>query len=97
MAKHLPPLTDAVGEVRELTRADAGRAMPFSQLPASVQHTLASRHRGPQKAPTKQQVTVRFSPEVLARFRASGQGWQSRMDAALQDWLKVHDPSELGH
>ena len=95
MASRLPPLTDSSGEVRELTKEDASRAMAFGQLPESLQRTLSSRRRGPQKTPTKQQVTVRFSPEVLERFRSSGAGWQTRMDAALQDWLKTHDPSEL--
>jgi len=43
----------------------------------------------------KEQVSVRYSPEVLSYFRATGDGWQTRMDAALQllvtkhpDWLK---------
>jgi len=44
--------------------------------------------RGPQKAPTKERITIRLSPEVVARFRATGEGWQSRMDAALQEWLR---------
>ena len=43
--------------------------------------------RGPQVAPTKQLVSVRYSPEVLAFFRASGTGWQSRMDDALKQWV----------
>ena len=43
--------------------------------------------RGPQVAPTKQLVSVRYSPEVLAFFKASGAGWQSRMDDALKQWI----------
>ncbi len=43
--------------------------------------------RGPQVAPTKQLVSVRYSPEVLAFFKASGTGWQSRMDDALKQWV----------
>ena len=43
--------------------------------------------RGPQVAPTKQLVSVRYSPEVLDFFRASGTGWQSRMDDALKQWV----------
>jgi len=27
---------------------------------------------------------------VVETFRATGTGWQTRMDAALQDWLKTH-------
>jgi uncharacterized protein (DUF4415 family) len=43
--------------------------------------------RGPQVAPTKQLVSVRYSPEVLAFFKAGGAGWQSRMDDALKQWV----------
>jgi uncharacterized protein (DUF4415 family) len=27
---------------------------------------------------------------VLDRFRATGTGWQTRVDAALREWLEVH-------
>lgn len=35
-------------------------------------------------------ISIRLSEEVLARFRASGPGWQSRIDAALKEWLAAH-------
>jgi uncharacterized protein (DUF4415 family) len=38
-------------------------------------------------------VTVRYSPEVLAAFRATGAGWQTRMNDALKDWLSTHSPA----
>ena len=43
--------------------------------------------RGPQVAPTKQLVSMRYSPEVLAFFKSGGAGWQSRMDEALKQWV----------
>jgi len=43
----------------------------------------------------KQSVTLRYSPEVIEAFRSTGNGWQTRMDAALKDWLKHHDPDEI--
>jgi uncharacterized protein (DUF4415 family) len=49
--------------------------------------------RSPQKAPTKQRATIRLSRDVLERFRATGRGWQTRMDAALREWLENH-PAE---
>lgn len=60
--------------------------------PAAVRAALAERRRmrGPQKAPTKEQVAIRFSPEVLAYFRATGKGWQVRLDAALKEWIAAH-------
>lgn len=52
--------------------------------------------RGRPKAETvRERITIRLSPDVLAQFRATGPGWQTRMDAALADWLKEHDPEEL--
>lgn len=56
---------------------------------------VVGRVRGKGKRPVKEQVAVRYSPEVLAAFRASGVGWQTRMNAALADWLKSHSPDEL--
>jgi uncharacterized protein (DUF4415 family) len=35
----------------------------------------------------KTQTTVRISNEVLAYFRASGRGWQTRMDEALKKYV----------
>jgi len=40
----------------------------------------------------KERITISLTKSVVDRFRASGDGWQLRMDAALQDWLKDHMP-----
>lgn len=37
-------------------------------------------------------LSVRYSPEVVEYFRATGRGWQTRMDDALKEWLKEHAP-----
>jgi uncharacterized protein (DUF4415 family) len=44
--------------------------------------------RGPQKLPTKVAVTVRYSAEVIEYFKSTGEGWQTRMNEALQDYVK---------
>ena len=62
----------------------------------SVHAMLGIRRRGPQKTPTKQVVTIRLSPDVVEAFWASGTGWQTRVDAALRDWLKTHQPGLAG-
>lgn len=93
MAKH-SPLTNKAGEVRELTEADVARAVRIEALPESLRTKLARRPRGRlQKAPLKERITIRLSPEVVAPFRATGDGWQARLDAALKDWLKTHTPT----
>jgi uncharacterized protein (DUF4415 family) len=42
----------------------------------------------------KEQVAIRFDREVLVAFRSAGPGWQTRMNAALKDWLKTHSPAQ---
>lgn len=44
----------------------------------------------PFAAITKERITIRLSRQVVQRFRATGRGWQTRIDAALQDWLEHH-------
>ena len=46
--------------------------------------------RGVQRAPTKQLVSLRYSPEDLAYFKSEGAGWQTRMDEALKQWVFSH-------
>lgn len=77
----------------EWTKAVFARAVPFSKLPKSLQTKLGSRTRGPQKTPTKERITIRLSPDVVQQFRATGDGWQTRVDAALKDWLNSHTPA----
>ena len=64
----------------------------------AVRQALAAKRkpgqRGPQVAPTKQLVSVRYSPEVVAFFKASGAGWQSRMDDALKQWVSSHSKAK---
>jgi len=89
--KSKPELNDE--DNPERTEEDFARAIPFTSLPESLQAKLARRPRGPQKAPVKERITIRLSPEVLEPFRATGDGWQARLDAALKDWLKTHTPT----
>jgi len=49
----------------------------------------------PKSEVTKERITIRLSTEVVAKFRATGSGWQSRMDKALQDYLKTHSKSDI--
>ncbi len=83
------PLIDNDGEVRELTADDLNRFKPARDvLPLALQKTL--KIRGAQKAPTKVSTTIRLSPDVLAAFKSEGNGWQTRIDTALKDWLRTH-------
>ncbi len=85
------PLTDDDGEVRELTADELDRFQPSAEvLPKSLQAKIAGRTRGAQRAATKERITIRLSRDVLEQFRATGAGWQGRVDAALKEWLGTH-------
>lgn len=86
--KKRKPLTIKEGEVRELLAEDVAAMRPAVEvLPPELVKVLSKRkpgERGPQKAPTKQQVTLRLDRDIVARFRATGRGWQSRINEALR-------------
>lgn len=48
---------------------------------------------GPKAQSTKLALTVRYDAEVIEAFKGTGQGWQTRMNDALKDWLKTHSPA----
>lgn len=50
------------------------------------------KQRGRPAGSDKESTTIRFDRDVLAAFRAGGPGWQTRMNAALRDWLETHPP-----
>lgn len=51
------------------------------------------RQRGRPAGSDKESTTIRFDRDILAAFRAAGPGWQTRMNAALRDWLQTHSPT----
>lgn len=91
MASRLPAI-DVDGEVGDLSHVDSSLFKPAGEvLPPSLMKKLGV--RGAQKAPTKERITIRLSADVVQTFRATGEGWQARLDEALRDWLKTHSPA----
>ncbi|MEI6747477.1 MAG: BrnA antitoxin family protein [Methylococcaceae bacterium] len=37
-----------------------------------------------------QENEIKLDEDVLAQFRATGQGWQTRINDALKEWLAEH-------
>jgi uncharacterized protein (DUF4415 family) len=44
----------------------------------------------PKAAVTKERITIRLSRDVVTRFRATGDGWLTRMDSALRQYIAEH-------
>jgi uncharacterized protein (DUF4415 family) len=76
-----------VSDNPELTKADFARAAPFAEVFPDFAASIR-KGRGPNKAPTKKLVSLRLSPEVIEHFKATGDGWQSRIDATLRKVVK---------
>ena len=68
-------------DTHELTDAEMTELRPLSNMRRSTGR--------PKAEATKERVTIRLSPEVTAYFRATGKGWQTRMDGALKEWIKM--------
>lgn len=58
---------------------------------ALMKQMIAKRRAGrPLGSGTKEQVALRLDHDVLAAFRAGGAGWQTRINAALREWIEKH-------
>lgn len=98
MARHAKPLTAAellampdedivYDEDSPITSPEFWEGAVIKENGVVIGHTPK---RGKQKSPTKQVISIRLSPEVLEAFKATGKGWQTRVDNALKDWLATH-------
>jgi uncharacterized protein (DUF4415 family) len=70
----------------EWTDEEFARARPASEMmpPEIYQALVERRARGPQKAPTKEMISVRLDRDLVERLRATGPGWQARINATLR-------------
>lgn len=81
-----------VEEDRAITAA--ARSDPDAQplTPTQLKAMVPMRAlRGRPKSENKKLlVSVRYSPEVVAYFKSTGEGWQSRMDGVLRQYVARH-------
>jgi uncharacterized protein (DUF4415 family) len=69
----------------ELTDEELARMRPAHEiLPAELYDTLTRGRGRPKSQDAKVAVKLRIDPDVLAAYRASGPGWQTRMNEALR-------------
>ena len=75
----------------------AAKSDPDAQLltPAQLKAMvpLKSLRGRPKSENKKLLVSVRYSPEVVAYFKSTGDGWQSRMDGVLRQYVARHSRS----
>lgn len=92
--KRQPPAERPDGDNPEWTAEDFSKARSAAEMPPkifskAIAGEMLKRGR-PRKEITKTPINIRLSPDVVNTFRATGKGWQTRIDKALKDWLKSH-------
>lgn len=64
---------------------------PDTFIPTDSQFSRMKRRGGrPKLEHPKILLTVRYDADIVERFRATGEGWQTRMNNALREWLSNH-------
>jgi uncharacterized protein (DUF4415 family) len=78
---------------RQIKELEALAAMPddqvdYGDIPAATNFEGA--RRGVFYRPIKEQVTLRLDADLLHHFRSQGEGYQTRINAALRVYVKEH-------
>lgn len=83
----------------EWTAEDFRNAKSFTEVfPDLIVNEIARRRgRGPQKAPRKQMLSIRLDADVLEKWRATGKGWQGRMNDALGRLVRDAPSDDIEH
>ena len=95
MSKTTPKRVIQIPSVKENARIVAAAtadpdAPPLNRKQLKAMVPLKSVRGRPKSENKKLLVSVRYSPEVIAYFRSTGEGWQARMDGVLSEYVSKH-------
>jgi uncharacterized protein (DUF4415 family) len=62
-------------------------ALPLTEAQLQAMVPMRALRGRPKSDNKKVLISVRYSPEVVAYFKSTGEGWQSRMDAVLRQYV----------
>lgn len=101
--KKLSPIEIKLGLIRPTTEEDAqitaAALTDPDNLPWTDEDWVKAKPfmlRGrPLSDLTKKRITIRLERNTLEKFRATGKGWQTRIDKALGEWLAANDLESL--
>lgn len=65
-------------------------ALPLKPRQMKAMVPITAIRGRPRSEHKKLLVSVRYSPQVVAYFKSTGDGWQSRMDGVLQRYVARH-------
>jgi uncharacterized protein (DUF4415 family) len=92
MSKSIPKRVIRMPSVEENARILAAAkadpdAQPLTKSQLKAMVPLKAVRGRPKSESKKLLVSVRYSPEVIAYFRSTGEGWQARMDGVLSEYV----------
>ena len=90
-AKYHMPTAEEDAAINAAALADPD-AQPLTDEQLAAMVPARSLRGRPRSLNPKEHINIRLSPDVLDAFRATGTGWQTRVDSALRDWLRTHSP-----
>jgi uncharacterized protein (DUF4415 family) len=85
----LPPSPKEDAAIVAAAKADPD-AQPLTDAQLAAMVPTRSLRGRPKAEKKKVLLSVRYSPEVVAFFKATGEGWQSRMDSVLKKYVARH-------
>ncbi len=80
------PTPQEVKAITAAAKADPD-AQPLTPRQLKAMVPMRSVRGRPKSDSPKQLVSVRYSQEVLAYFKSTGEGWQARMDSVLREYV----------
>lgn len=75
---------DEVSDNPEWTEEELKNAKLFTEIFPELAESIARTRGRPSVAAPKQVVSIRLDPDVIAKFKATGKGWQSRINEILR-------------
>jgi uncharacterized protein (DUF4415 family) len=80
-------------DAQPMTDEQLARMRPAREvLSPALYAALTSKGGRPKSATPKVFTGIRFDADVLAALKATGKGWQTRVNDAMRDWLKTRSP-----
>lgn len=64
------------------------RPLTAEEMQAGI--TAYRRSRGRPAGAHKEQVAIRLDKDIVEKLRATGKGWQTRVNRILRDWVEEH-------
>lgn len=85
------PSAQEDAEITQAAQADPD-AQPLTDEEWAAAKPTVRRGRPLSAQALKVPTTIRFDADVLAAIKATGKGWQTRVNDAMRDWVRTHTP-----